>query len=101
MSDISVKKTIIDGLNRHRSHATALPSTGMTYLLKPALTIVKASLPSHSASRACQSPAAYVIPTGACAIEGIYRQRDVKIRIYALRYIKHNLDYCTALEAID
>jgi hypothetical protein len=48
MSDISVKKTIIDGLNRHRSHATALPSTGMTYLLKPALTIVKASLPCHS-----------------------------------------------------
>ena len=41
-------KIVMDDFRKHRSHATAQSSVGMTCILKPALTIVKASLLCHS-----------------------------------------------------
>ena len=53
MGDISVKKTKIDGFRKHRSHATAQSCEGMTCFLKPALTLINASLPCHSYKGMC------------------------------------------------
>ncbi len=45
---IQEAKTIMYGFRKHRSQATAQSSVGMTYLLRPAITLVKPSLLCHS-----------------------------------------------------